>query len=138
MLARTRSEAAGLTIGASLNALTLVEAIGQNLPVGGFFDGQGLTGPITVPAGGSAYQLDGQTVRATLAQAMLQFVASSRNASSLKQADALAIANAIANDQDPYLFRPGGGPVDVTPPDVKFVLPLARGGLARRHQHSST
>ena len=127
MEARNLAIAKGLTPGGPLNSLSLVTALAQDLAADGYFDGTGPGGArLAIPiSAASGYALDGQTVRATLAQGISTFLTSSRNASKIAQADAQSLLAAIAQDGNRQLFREQGGSVDITPPTVKFVQPMA-------------
>ena len=127
MEARNLAIAKGLTPGGPLNSLSLVSALAQDLAADGYFDGTGAGGTrLAIPvSAANGYALDGQTVRATLAQGISTFLTSSRNASKVAQADAQSLLAAIAQDGNRQLFREQGGSVDITPPTVKFVQPVA-------------
>jgi len=124
--ARNAAELHGLTPGAALNSLSLVTALAQDLAGNGYFDGLGGgDAQLSVPPGSaSSYSLDGQTVRATLAQALLAFVSSAKNASKVTTADVQPLVSGIAGDASADLFR-SSGPVNVTPPAIAFLQPVA-------------
>ena len=124
--AKNLAQAKGLTPGGPLNSLSLLSAIAGDLGGDGYFDGQAGSARLSVPPGtAGAYALDGQTVRATLAQGISTFLSSSRNASHIALTDAQATMTAIATDANPQLFRDQGGSVDIVPPTIQFVQPAA-------------
>jgi hypothetical protein len=122
--AKNLSVAKNLTPGGPLNSLSLLEALASDLAGDGYFDGAGAGGARLAVA--NAYSLDGQTVRATLAQGVSTFLSSTRNASAIAQADSQALLTAIATDSSPQIFRDqGGGSIDITPPSITFTAPAA-------------
>jgi hypothetical protein len=129
--ARNLAVAKGLSPGGPLNSLTLLIALASDLSGDGFFDGLGAAGArIQVPANtSSAYSLDGQTVRATLAQAITTFLTNSRNLSQIAVADAQGLVTEIGTDNNAQLFRGGSGNVDLVPPSIQFVQPVANASV---------
>src|SRR6267143_6328357 len=125
MEARNLAQAKNLTPGGPLNSLSLLAAIAADIGADHYFDGQDAPGArLTVPpSAASAYALDGQTVRATLAQGISNFLSSTRNSSHVAQTDVQALLTAIATDNNAELFRDAGGSVDITPPAIAFLQP---------------
>lgn len=116
---------AGFTPGGSINAMTLISALGEDLVADGYFDGVGLRGALRLPADGqvggadrSATQLGSQTVRLGLATAISAFLQSGRNLTAIRPSDALGLANALSNDPDLTLFRSAGSAFDDAAPVV--------------------
>lgn len=131
MESKNLAQAKNLTPGGPLNSLALLTAVAADIAADHYFDGQGSSAlRLTVPSSAqNAYPLDGQTVRATLAQGISNFLSSSRNASHIAQTDAQSLMTAIATDNNPQLFRDPGGSVDITPPTVAFVQPAANSSV---------
>jgi hypothetical protein len=129
--ARNLAQAKRLTAGGPLNSLSLLSAIAADLNADGLFDGFGPAGSrLSVPPSGTnAYVLDGQTVRTTLAQGISSFLSSSRNGSQIALTDAQPTMNAIAADANPLLFRDQGGSIDLLPPTIQFVQPVANASV---------
>ncbi len=122
--ARNLAVAKGLSPGGPINSLTLLSALGEDLSADGFFDGMGAGGQrIQVPAGLNGYLLDGQTVRASLAQGITTFLTNPRNVSQIAAADAQGLVTEIGTDSNTQLFRNGSGNVDLVPPSIQFVQP---------------
>jgi hypothetical protein len=108
------SKTAGLTGGGAVQALTLVEALYLDV-LDGYFDGSGASGPLILPAGGvlsttppSATKLDGQTLRFSLAVAMVQFLQSPKRTYSLSPVDVQPMLQAISQNSDSRIFRDPG------------------------------
>ncbi|HEY8210301.1 MAG TPA: hypothetical protein VIG99_22610, partial [Myxococcaceae bacterium] len=123
MEARTLSEKAGLTPGAGVTSLSLVEALYDDVRADGYLDGIGAAGPLVLPSGGfvtdagpSASRLDGSTVRDELARAIERFIGSDRNATAVTVNDALPLLNELSADADARLFRNSGVAYDHTGP----------------------
>lgn len=115
MEARGYAERAGLTPGAGVTSLSLVQALYDDVRADGFFDGVGASGPLVLPSGGfvadagpSASPLDGSTARDELARAIERFIQSDRNATSVTVNDALPLLNELSADADARLFRSAG------------------------------
>lgn len=130
MEARLMAETAGLTPGGRVNPLALTAALFDDLTADGFLDGVGHSGQLVLPSGGqvadagpSATQLDGQTARTALAQAIAKFLASDRNVTKISLADAQQLITAIATNADSRLFRGSAAAADVAPPVVAWVTP---------------
>ena len=135
MQARTIAEKAGLTPGAALSSLALVDALYQDLRADGFLDGQGPQGPLLLPAGGfvadagpTATTLDGQVLRLALGQAIERFIRSDRNQSGLTLNDVLPFVQHLSSNSDARLFRSGGVDYDHEPPTVIFSATFSRDG----------
>ena len=127
----------------SVNAAGLVDALITDIQADGLFDGLGPNGaPIELYAssgGGSAahHDVTGDTLRSDLARAMVEFLASSRNAAGLGRADADALVAQVAEDGPPagsnpapgqYIFAsPGNG--DIDPPRLSIDTPAAGDGV---------
>ncbi len=116
---------AGFTPGGTINALTLISALGDDLAADGYFDGVGARGVLRLPADGqvggaerSTTQLGSQTVRLGLASSVSAFLQSSRNLTAITPSDALGLANALSNDPDITLFRSAGSAFDDAAPIV--------------------
>ncbi len=128
---------AGITPGGSINALTLIAALGEDLAADGYFDGLGLKGTLKLPADGqvgsaerSTTQLGGQTVRLALATALSSFLEGAHNVSQIRPADALGFANALSGNPDLTLFRTVGSGFD----DAAPIVTLA--GTQDRYQNT--
>lgn len=116
---------AGFTPGGTINALTLISALGEDLAADGYFDGIGASGTLRLPADGqvggadrSPTQLGGRTTRLSLATAVSAFLQGSRNITSITASDALGLANALSNNPDLSLFRSAGSAFDDAAPVV--------------------
>ncbi len=128
-VAATISSRAAISPGGSVNALSLLTTLAEDLEADGLFDGLGNGGrQLLLPAGGSvrptgptATALDGSTVRLALASAIATFVRSGINTSSITIPDVAAVTGALSADSDTYLFKSPGTPFDVTPPKVVVV-----------------
>ena len=104
----------GVLVTAALLANALASDAGD-----GALDGVGLTGAVTA---GPAYHLDDRTARFYLATSLVAFVASRANLAGITTAtDALAAA--ISEDSDPYLFKTAGPKFGVQPPPVSLISP---------------
>ena len=135
MEARGMAEHAGLTPGASLSSLSLVQALYQDVRADGFFDGVGEQGQLLLPAGGfiadagpSASALDSQTLRFALGQALERFVRSDRNQSGVTPNDVLPLIQQLTSNSDARLFRSSGMDYDHEPPTVFFSAKFSRDG----------
>lgn len=132
-LAKQHAEASELQPGLVVNAATLTSAGARDAEDGTL---EGLAGAAALKQG--KVELDGLTFRTGLVQAITGFINSTRNASALRLLDVTAFLAAIGTNSDPYLFCPGqvataacgGGPVDVEPPALAFVRPMAGAGVA--------
>jgi len=125
MEARTYSERAGLTPGAGVTSLSLVQALYDDVRADGFFDGLGASGPLVLPSGGfvadagpSASPLDASTARDELARAIERFIESDRNATPLTVNDALPLLNELSSNADARLFRSSGVAYDHAGPTL--------------------
>jgi hypothetical protein len=125
-LALDLSLEAGVSPGGKVNALSLVDALANDLEADGLFDGHGPNGALALPSdpgvpSARPVPLDDATVRLRLAAAIAEFVASPRNTSGLTVPDVGGLVAALSANSDAYLFRSPGTTFDVTPP----VLTLA-------------
>ena len=129
--ARNLAIAKSLSPGGPINSLTLLNALGDDVAADGFFDGVGAANiRIQVPSGSAnGYALDGQTVRATLAQGITTFLANPLNMSKIATADAQGLVTEIGTDSNSQLFRSSSGNVDLVPPTIQFVQPGANASV---------
>lgn len=120
MQARGIAETVGLTPGTSLNAMTLIGALYEDLTADGVFNGEGAKGVIRLPSPDApkTYALNGQTVRLSLALAAQRFLGSSLNKSPFKDADTLQFRTDLSSNANPRLFRDEGSSFDSEPPQV--------------------
>jgi hypothetical protein len=117
---------AGVSPGGKVNALSLVDALADDLEADGFFDGHGPNGPLALPSdpgvpSAHPVPLDDATLRLRLAAAIAEFVASPRNTSGLTVPDVGGLVAALSANADGYLFRTPGTTFDVTPPALTVV-----------------
>jgi hypothetical protein len=125
-LALDLSLEAGVSSGGKVNALSLVDALADDLEADGLFDGRGPNGPLALPSdpgvpSAHAVPLDDATVRLRLAGAIAEFVASPRNTSGLTLRDVGGLVAALSANSDAYLFQSSGTTFDVTPPVLTLV-----------------
>jgi hypothetical protein len=114
--------------------MSLIVALHDDLSFDGFFDGIGSNGVLVLPQGGevragggkTAYRLDGQTVRITLAKAIEEFLKSPRNKSDLTVLDTLHFRNLLAINSNAHMFREAGSRVDDEAPRLTVVGAVPR------------
>jgi hypothetical protein len=128
MQARSIAERAGQTAGGAVTAISLAQALYDDISYDGYFDGQGPNGAIVLPTGGTltqqgptAYQLDGQSVRLSYALSLEHFLQSDRNGSRITVADTAQLREALSRDSNPRIFREPGQPYSSEPPTVELV-----------------
>jgi len=142
MEARTFAERAGITPGAGLSSIGLVEALYEDIRSDGFFDGQGYQGrQLVLPPGGfvadagpSATPLDGQTLRFALGQSIDRFIHSNRNQSGLTLNDVLPMIYQVTSNSDARIFRSSGFEYDHDAPHAVFSATFTRDGGKTSHQ----
>jgi hypothetical protein len=118
--ARTLAETSGLSPGTGVTGATLAGA-GSDDAQDGTLDG--FEGSAAISQG--TVKLSGQTFRGDLAEAILDFVTSTHNKTSLTGSDIWSLATAIAANNDPYLFCQGRmACVNLLPPDPSLRIGL--------------
>jgi len=121
---------AGVTPGSGFSTMDFINGLAADLRADGFFDGIGVAGPIFlpqgVPSGPAGTKLDGQTMRATYALAVVQYLQNARNHSGLTFADSQTLINAVSSNSDNRIFRGNGQQFDLDPPVLTLVTPPPR------------
>lgn len=124
---------------ATMNTLTLTAKLAQDL--GGTFTGSEAVPPLFDGRTGSgilshgSVQLTSYVTRLDLAIGLVNFLASSRNATSFGQLDVALLLDKMSQDSRPVLYPADepGGPFDVVPPQpVAFTAPTPTEGKVLR------
>lgn len=116
------SERLHYTPGVRFTAMTLLEALTQDLAGDGVFNGIGANGKIVV----EGYALTSDSLRSApdgFPQGLRRFIESSRNATGVQVADVIDLLNCLATHNGVLFTNSAGGGLDITPPVVTFITP---------------